>query len=675
MKGKLNHLMGKRPEGRAPLAAALLLFLTATISLRAQSGSLSEEPHWLTVNMNQAFTGVYAEASQEEAKFAGNPTVTQTRVFVGPLVGLDMSGSVYHPNLMTFHTIVDGSAGWMYQNFTGPNARTENSLGYLGSFTGNAQLFDHKPLNGELFASYAHTYQDYDFFNRVYMDTWRYGGGLRYGEGPWLFSTRVWEESQDATSSGTPTKTERTVATFDATHNRDHGATSFNYTFSDYTANDYGTLGYGQDHTLGLMDTETFGSRDQIHSTVNLSYNHLDNFSEPTDIYNAMGNLYVDHSDTLKSIYNLNYQRENFGSDKDDTLTGSAALQHKLYDSLTSEIGVQGYRTTASSGEASQDSWQFGGGPAFNYTKKLGDGARLTAFESLLLLHTDVESTGGIIPVIDEAHTFGTGAHAPPDTFFLLQPQVITSTIVITDTQHLPPQGFIPGLDYQVINNGQMTLIRRLAGSRMPNAVLVSYSFASSPSGSYDTLNNGSGIRFDFFDNLFGVYTRYNLIRNYGAENLLVQNLDDVVFGGDVTWRCLRGGAEYEVYDSNLSSFKAWRFFEALTVQPDEYSSFSLNLNQTFTHYDQSGVNEESYSFIARYSRALTRHVGLTLEGGFTELRGDTVGQTLAVFRPMLQYTYGKFSASIGYDYGYDEYLGTDRRIRNMGFLRISRRF
>ena len=664
----------KRPLPWAWLPALGLLLGAA--SLRAQfAAPPPEQPQLLSINFGQIYSGVYAEGFQENAQYDGSPEIRQRRLFVGPLIGLDALGSIYHPNLFAFHLGLDGSLGWMHQDFTGPNAHTENSFGYLGSFTGNAELFDHKPLNGNIFSSYAHTYQDYDFFNRVYLDSWRYGGGLRFARDNWLFSTSAWHESQDATGFGTPTKTERTVATFDASQNRASGATTLDYMFSDYTRNDYGTLGYGQDHEVGAADTETFGSRDNIHTTVNASYDHLDNLDLPSNLYNLGGSALVDHSDTLKSIYNVHYQREDFGSDNADTLNGNAVLQHHLYQSLVSELGVQGYRTFASSGDSQQTTWQFGGGPGFTYTKKVDDFGRVTAFESLLLLHTVVESTGGIIPVVDEAHTFSTGAHGPPDTFFLSQPQVLAGTIFITDTQHQPPQGFIEGIDYNVIQNGQLTYIQRRAGSRMPDSVLVSYSFISTPSGDYNTVNNGCGIRFDFWDNLLGLYTRYNVVQNYGAEQLLVQNLNDVVVGSEVNWRFLRGGVEYEIYDSNLSSYKALRLFQALTFQPDEFSTFSLNLTETFTRYAQPDNNQEAYSVIARYNRALTRHLGLTLEGGYTQLHGAGLDQTLAVCRPLLQYTYGKFTGSLGYDFGYDEYLSTDKQVRNLAFIRLSRRF
>ena len=76
-----------------------------------------------------------------------------------------------------------------------------------------------------------------------------------------------------------------------------------------------------------------------------------------------------------------------------------------------------------------------------------------------------------------------------------------------------------------------------------------------------------------------------------------------------------------------------------------------------------------------RYSHVLARHLSFTFEGGVSQRVGPGVDQTLAVIRPQLQYSAGKFSASIGYDYGYDEYLNTEQQVRNMGFLRVRKVF
>ena len=659
------------------LAACLVLLLLGSLRVGAQYYRTTvEEPRWLTLRLDQTAVGVLAEAYEESTTVEGSGTSRQTRWFLGPLLGLTASGSVYHPNLFSYGLNLDGSLGWMEDKFSGAGSSSSGQLRFLGAAVGTARILDNKPLHGSLYGGYAHTYQDYDFFNRIYINRWRYGGALTYSTGPLTLTGSAYQETQDATGYGVPMNSENLTVSGDVTHRRASGSSSVGASWIRTAGNYYGDLSNGDDYTLSASDAEDFGSRKQFHSLVNLGLNHLEYAAVPTDLYTAMGDLRAEHTDRLSSQYTLNYSRNTSGEAMTDNLSGNASLRHRLYDSLTSDLTLQGFRYTAANGPDRQDSWQFGGGPGFNYIKKLSASTTLTAYETLALLHTEVESSGGVIPVIDEQHFFGAGGNgAPPGSFYLRQPYVIRSSILITDSAHQPPGGFIQGLDYVVIVNGQMTLIQRLTGSHMPDTVLVSYNFDASPSGSYDTLNNACGVRLDFFDHHWSVYGRLNINQNYGSGNLTVQNLQDWVIGTEGNWRFIRAGAELEIYDSNLSPFNALRFFQSFTFRPGDNSSLSLNFNETFLHYVQAARDEQNYTAILRYNQSLGRHWGLVLELGGSQRVGPGVDQTLAVFRPQVQYTAGKLSATIGYDFGYDEYLGTQTRVRNMGFVRIRKEF
>jgi hypothetical protein len=463
---------------------------------------------------------------------------------------------------------------------------------------------------------------------------------------------------------------------FDTAFNRASGSTSVGLTADKFTRTDLGVPSSGQDYTISASDNENFGSQAQNHSLLNLTYSHLDDYNLPTDLINAIGQMRLEHSDRLTSLYTLNYARNEFGDFLTESLNGTADLRHQLFDSLTTDLNLQGYSSSSSSGLEQQNTWQFGGGPGLNYVKQMSPSSTVTDYASLLLLHSEVESTGGVLPVIDEQHTFGSGGNgAPASSFFLLQPNVIVATIVITDTTHQPPAGYIQGIDFLVVPNGQLILIQRIAGSRMPDSVLVSYSYNASPSGGYDSINDACGVRFDFFNHHWGLYARLQVNRNYGDIVLPVQNLNDFVVGTDASWRFIRVGVEYESYDSNLSTFQAARLSQNFSFQPEDYSTLTLNLTETFTHYEQANLDEENYTAIVRYSRSLGRHWSMSLETGVNQMVGTGVDQTLAVFRPLVEYTAGSFSASLGYDFGYDEYLSTQTQTRNLGYIRLKKAF
>lgn len=664
------------PRLRKHVPGCLAVLCLTGLRAAAQHRYVQEEPRWLTMRLNQAACGVFAEGFQQKTE-SGGASSTQTRMFLGPLIGLGLSGSVYHPNLLAYRINLDGSVGYTTEKFSGAASRSDSQLRYLGSFNGYAHILDSKPLNGRVFGGYSQTYQDYDFFNRTYVDSWRYGAGAHYTTGPFSLQSTAYRDIQDSTGYGTPTKSDSTTVSADAGYTRKSGSTALGGSLTSYTRNDYGVSGDGQDYTLSASDSEDFGSRKQFRSLITLGMNHVDNSSVPGDIYTALGHLRVEHTERLLSQYGINYSRNSFGGANTDNLNGNANLQHRLFDSLTSELNLQGYRYSATSGGQGQDSWQFGGGPALRYVKKLSASTTFSAYETLMLLHTDIQSTGGVIPVFDEQHTFGSGGiGVPPKTIVLRQPHVIVSTIVVTDTSHLPVGGYRPELGHYIVRqNGDLTFIERPDGSPMPNTVLVSYNFDSSPSGAYDTLNNSLGVRFDFFNNHWAVYARFNLNENSGDADVPVNNLNDFVFGTEVTWRFLRAGAEAEIYDSSMSPFNALRLFQTFTFYPGGRSTLSLNLNESFLDYETASRTEQNYSAVLRYSQPLTRRWAFSMDLGASQRIGEGADQTLAVVRPQFQYTAGSLSGTIGYDYGYDEYLKSQTRVRNMGFVRIRKEF
>jgi hypothetical protein len=201
-------------------AAAAGVLFAGTLQLHGQAylRPYPQEPRWATLNIDHVYTGIYAEAYTQSTSVAGGGDSTENRVFFGPLLGLNLSGSIYHPNLVAYHINVDGSLGWTDETYSGTAKGSSREVRFLGSFLGELGILDSKPLNGRLFSSYTHSYQDYDFFNRIYVDTWRYGGSLNYSTGPWRFFTTVTHETQDASGNPIPVWSETTFASAAVTH-------------------------------------------------------------------------------------------------------------------------------------------------------------------------------------------------------------------------------------------------------------------------------------------------------------------------------------------------------------------------------------------------------------------------------------------------------------------------
>jgi len=680
--------------------AAILTLLSAIARVGAQSLRYRlppEDPQWLKLDLTSASVGVYTEGVFEQSQFGGSSTVDYNRTFIGPSIGLGLQGSIYHPNLARFILNGEGAFGWGWENVRSTTTLHRSQFEELGNFQSTVYLLNTKPYASSISAGYDHTFRDYDFFNRTTVDSWRYGAQTGYRDGPIPFSITVshLEENEDdiigfntiTNVSGGRTNTasrpffgtstlQQNTLTFDAHNDRPAGNTRFTYGVTDYSRTGYGPENGGTDQTFGLSDVENFGPQRQTTWNNNVGYSIRHFTDAPSDDLNAGSHLAMDHSANLSSYYDADYYRSTFGSSTSDNYDGSASLRHQLYESLTTTLKVEGERYDFSGGGGSSDTTRFGVALNESYTKRLSPSARLTIGGSLDVSHTDVTQSGSAITVIDERHNFPTGSGGGPvDNFFLNLPNVTLATVIITDDTHTLT--YIEGLDYTISQNGLLTRITRIGGSRIPSngSVLATYSAVPSPSGSYNTLNGLLQVRLDFWNGLLGIYGRMNSVQNSGTRGLVVQDLSALALGVDTSWRFLRAGAEYEIYDSDFSSYRSARLFQSLSFRPDDASTLNFDFTEAWTEYLDAHREEEMLSFINRYHRRITRHLGCDIEDGISRRFGPGADQTLATVRPGLDYAVGKISAKLGYDFEYERFLNAEERIKHMFFVRVKRTF
>lgn len=684
----------------AVLAGALLV---------AQGGQqerarVIEEPQWLRLNIREVSVGTYAEGDFQETTFrSSDTTATHERLFVGPLLGLVFDGSIYHPNFFRFQVNSEGSAGWGYEHLKSTTTVNRDELQWLGRFNASAQLFANKPVNASLFANYDHTYRDYDFFSRVIVDSWRYGGRVAYQQNPLYVSasySRRDEDSQgesyfytnivpvevNGTNTGAfttnvvyyngLTTSHEDVFGFDIRHERDSGGTTLNYTLNQYTRRDFDVTGTGTDHSVSAGDREHFGSTGQHSLYVSSSYLHRENEVEPSDEITAAANLDLEHRpERLWSRYSLNYDRFETGSFTSDNYLGHAELQHQLYNSLTSTLIAEAAENDLSDVGSSGMTRRYGGGFQESYTKMLSEDSRLQLNNYFMVTHVDTEQHGGVLNVRNERHSFGSGVGGVLQPVFLNRPFVRQSTIVVWDASRT--RQFILGIHYTVRQNGAMTQIVPVPGAGIPidRDVSIDYDADSSPSGSYETVNDVFQVRFDLFNHFWGIYGRINWLASNAREELRVQDLFSYTYGTDLSWRWLRVGAEREVYDSTYSAYNSTRLFQSVSVNLDERSTLGADFSQSWTEYTDAGREENNYTFISRYRNAFTRSLSFNLEGGVLLRRGEGVDQDLATVRPGVEWIFGKTTLRAEYDFEYNLFLNTEERYRHMFFLRCRRVF
>jgi hypothetical protein len=661
---------------RSPLRVGGWLLLTLLVlgamNSEAQLRQYSDlEPRWLRMEIPQASVGMDIEGLRENVTSSGATSVHDNLLLV-PLVGLQLQGSVYHPNLMTFDLSGQGGVGWAYDSVTSPGySQVRNESQSLYTYLATLNFLSSKPYNATFFASQDHTYNNYDFFNTVTADGTRYGGRLGWSEKSFNLTADM--GYRDLVTSGLTGTSEisETYLNFNGLDQRQHGSSTLTYSYDNFGNQlNGGPVQTAMSQSVGASDTETFGSRDQITATTGASYGWAEYAAQNAQTFNATENLITKHTPHLESFVALNFQDSHLNQASSSVFQGEAGLRHQLYESLTTSLDVHGNYGTASSPGSSAFNDRYGVGLNEGYSKRLGSWGHLSIGAGAIVDQEDFSSSGGGgLTTINESHVL-----RDTEATFLINPRVIATTVLVTGSGGVP--AYINGVDYRLIPEGELTQIQRIPTSRnlLDGAtVLVSYQSDSLFTSSFQTVNATAQIRLDLF-NTVGLYGRLNIVDNNAPPSALAETLTDLVGGADVTWRWLRAGAEYESFDSNFTRYTAARLFETFSWQLGDSSRLGLNFNQIFYRYPH-GQDQTQFQFIGLFNTQLSAWLSWNVEAGY--YRQDALGATedLIAARTGLILTYGKLTFKTGYQYNYQNIEQAEVRDRNFFYVQFKRDF
>ncbi|MEW6719743.1 MAG: hypothetical protein AB1346_04760 [Thermodesulfobacteriota bacterium] len=609
---------------------------------------------------------VDVEGQREKREVQGE-TNERNYLYVEPVLGLGLRGSVYHPNLLEFNLKAEG--GLSRQELTlDPPGGTSRSTKSLQRYHGGAAILRAKPYATSLFAEKDITYQDFDFFSRARVDAQRFGGNTGYSTGPAPFRLGYSRLEEDVTGlrNGNSSNDEE-LFTFTAHNERGKtGSTEFTYQSDDFRREQEGSPTVsGTEYTFNLSDAETWGKGDRNRLRSALYYHRLDGSTIDTRSLTLREDFESKHSRNLTGNYRYSFDRRTSGPVDSDLHEGGALVRHQLYESLTSALDLHGSRIRSDSPDTTFLSTRYGAGVDESYTKRLPARSRLSLGVAVRLDREDRETTGAVLPVLDEAHTLTDGIPT-----FLIQSNVLRVSSV-TDPAGFP---FTETLDYVILPLGAQTEIRRVSGGRIPNggAVLVDYTAAAPPSDAFSTLFRSGRVRLDLYDRLLSLYGRISVLSISGGESLVLQDISDRVVGAETLWRWLRAGAEYEDYRSNLSPYRAMRAFESLSFEPTKSSTLTFDFTESRTTYPEDGLTQRTSSSIGRFRARVASSLFFSLEGGKRRERGRSLDQDQKTVRTALDFAYGQLTANAGYEF-LDETLRGERHVRHYYFLRMKR--
>jgi len=664
-----------------PASVASLVLAVGAVRVSAQVagwGLEQEDPLWMEMLPRLRYIKVDAEAEQKNYTFKvpGGGSAENQRLYVAPGVGLGWNNFIYHPDLFTYSILAEPGYSWQKVSGTG-YANNQETLLLNGLLTG--VLLQEKPYSSTI--SYARSHDDvqYNFFNSAVTDAETLNILTGYREGPVPVAVTFQKSDSDSVGYNQETLMDQYTLGIHARNERKKlDATDLNYQFGQLNyRNNYGVSSSSSDnsyHHVTLTDTEHF-KKSSLSSSI-LFYEIDSSHSSSENVNAALGYNYV-FTPHLQNYYN--YSLQQYSGNGSDSLghNVSAGLTHQLYDSLASGVNMHGSTLNSSSAGSTLDSVSYGAGASLDYNKHLGNWATLSLGNSAGYDITDQQVSGSALFIADEGYNVPTTG---PMIIRLKLPREISITSVKKNNVDLAAS------EWQAIMTSDPWQIEFFSGG--PNniqpgdAVTVSYTVMSNPSGTFSTLTDNTHFGLLFWHGQAEIYANYNFTENHAnSADFLLQNVQQF----DTGVRLDRGGfrfqGSYSDQHSTLYDFQSVTLSEAYSTPLTLHSSAGIDLSQQWNIYPPgSGTSTNQtqtasfYNFMAHYEWHPTSELSWSVEAGYQRQSGTGYDQDLFTVRTYLNWMVGKLEFRLGYEHDNQEYT-LEKRERDYVFLRLRRNF
>ncbi len=677
MSPRIKHRI-RRQSG--PALALVALAAGASRGWTQYTPPGATEPQWADLSLSQAYLKVDSEAEHETYGSKGGPQTKNQTVYVAPTLGLGFHGYVYHPDLLDYSLLAEPGFAWQQQGT--PGSTMSQSYDYLANGNGSATILQAKPYATTFSFNRSHEIYDYDFFNSEVVDLQSWGVRTGYRECAVPFTVAFNQSHQNASGLTMDSAQDQTTVNAHARNERKkEDVTDLTYQFGQYAQTTSDGLTTYRD-TSGfnyamLTDTEHF-RKSELNSS--LTFNQYGASGSDSDSLNGSLDYSLALTPHLRNFYDYTFTEDTGGGANYQQHFVRAGLQHQLYESLNSSFDVHGAWSDSSSPDASQQSLTEGGTVNESYSKRLGTWGHLSLSGSVSYDRTGQSSSGSVLAIQNEAHTLTSGQWVP-----LGQPNVLAITGVTTSAA-LGNRPLTENTDYYVNRSVNPWLIEISPASIIITSgagVLVTYEVAPNPSGDYSTVADQVQLRLDLFDNLVGLYARYDNTENSSsAADFVLENVSEFQAGTDFRWRGVRLSANYTDRQSSLNNYNSFSTAEGYTLLSSARDSAGIDFRQQWSSYPNSGgagsTNQSQsatyYSYTVRYDFHPGGRFKWSSEAGYEQQRGYGLDENLIVARSSLTWRVGKLDMNLGYEYQEQTYTA-EMRERNFFYLRMRRNF
>jgi len=346
------------------------------------------------------------------------------------------------------------------------------------------------------------------------------------------------------------------------------------------------------------------------------------------------------------------------------------ALQHQLYESLTSRIYLD-YTTIRQEAVSLYRESDLRGGVDLKYSKKIPIGILNLNYHYFRQSHS-TEGEQGLLQVLNEVRVLSDG-----DLTLLDKPYVELPSVLVKDVTGTVI--YQAGFDYNLIQRGSFVEIQRIPGGLIPNngQVFVDYAYLQPGSYSYGANNHQFSTSLLLFSRMLELYYRYG-VQDYPKVNqgdLLTLNFyKQHVFGVRLDLGMARAGIEADQYDSNIIPYRMVRYYLDVNWNFRSRLLFTLNGNVRDYRMIADEVDQLYANLSGKVAYQIRPKMRVSLETGYLNQRGTNIDLDLLTSRAEFQAYFNKLQVRLGLEMYRRLYLNSEFAF-NGAYLQFIRRF
>lgn len=598
-------------------ALALCLMVLSSTGCQAPQGASADGVKAIEITSVRRQLEMTARVREQEQKSkvgAGSSSFDESIFEEG--VRIETEGSVYHPNFMEFS--LAGLFGLLQEDFEseyGDRTRVSSDNGDVLEFDFEGHLLKKKPYPASVYARQYNTLDPRPFLSSLKTTTQTYGYFWQYVDDKMPTTLQFDSTDVELDPMDTDEETGRQKNTnfrFEtAYHFSEQNVLSFIYD-RDTVLEEPFDLEYDVDE-LTLGHRLDFGPHNWHRLDSELVY-YDQRGSFDVERLRWRETLRLTHSDTLRSWYQLEILDRTQGSltgippIQATSYTGSGTVEHKLYESLISQLFAYGQFLDYESG---LEVTRFGIQPNIEYRKENRWGLLLADYQFRAQTEERVGANQSF-EIINELVTF-----RDPDPVVLANTNVVIGSIFITAEDRTTV--YRAGDDYRVTEVGDRIEIERVPTGRIVDGetVLVDYTWEVGGDLTFDTTTHNLQIRQNFDIGLQPYYRLRNQdqeVTPADATGVVPEDITANIVGTEFRREPIRLLAEYEDHESSIAPFEAIRLSGDYTHRFNRDSTSRLRLR--WVDIDRSGdIPRQTEFFLAeaRHRQRIGEH--WTLEG------------------------------------------------------------